>query len=229
MNIGMSRAVSGCVVQQERLNEASLNLANAATTGFKTAALGLVSNNNLVQVREKVIDFSEGAKQATNNKLDLALEGSGFFTVQTNQGPAYTRKGNFSLNQDGLLVTQEGLPVLGQRGTIRIKGHDLTISSDGTIFVDGQEAEKLRLADFAKPYPLSTTSGTLFFSKNQTALEQPAKGTIVRQGQIELSTTNLMREMAKLIQISTNFESCQKVIQTVDELDQKIINETGKV
>jgi len=229
MNIGMHRAISGCVVQQEKLTTASINMANANTVGYKPARLSLSSQNNIVQVDKNVVNFSEGGKQNTFNQLDLALEGEGFFVVQANQGVAYTRKGNFSLNAEGTMVTQEGLPVLGQNGTIRIQGNNFTISGDGTIQVDGTEIDKLRLADFPRPYPFAGNSGTLFYPTTPNVQEQSAKGVVVRQGQLEFSNTNLMEEMTRLIEISNNYESCQKVMQTVDEMDQKIINETKRI
>ena len=228
MNIGMYRAISGCMVQQEKLTTASINMANANTVGYKPARLSLSSQNNSVQVDKNVVDFSEGAKQNTFNHLDLALEGEGFFVVQAHQGLAYTRKGNFSLNAEGIMVTQEGMPVLGQNGTIRIQGNDFTVSGDGTIQVDGTEIDKLRLADFPRPYPFAGNSGTLFYPTTTEIQEQSAKGVVVRQGQLELSNTSLMEEMTRLIEISNNYESCQKVMQTVDEMDQKIINETRR-
>jgi len=234
MNIGMYRAVSGCVVQQERLDAASTNMANANGIGYKAARLSVGGNNDAVQVDGKFIDFSEGARQNTDNKLDLALEGDGFFVVQTPKGrPAYTRKGNFSLNAQKVLVTQDGLPILGQNGPVQIAGNDISISSDGAIQVDGIAVDKLRLATFPQPYPFDTNSGSLFFPKTQgdgqAAQEIPAQGVVVQQGQIELSNTNLMKEMARLIEISTSYESCQKVVQTVDEMDQRIISETNKM
>lgn len=239
MNIGMYRAVSGCVVQQERLDTASTNMANANDIGYKAARLSVGlkgmpnSHNDAVQVGGKFIDFSEGARQNTNNKLDLALEGDGFFVVQTPKGNAYTRKGNFSLNAQKVLVTQDGLPILGQNGPVQIMGNDIRISGDGAIQVDGMEIDKLRLATFPQPYPFDTNSGSLFFPKaqdnGQVVQESPAPSAVVQQGQIELSNTNLMKEMARLIEISTSYETCQKVIQTVDEMDQKIISETNRM
>jgi len=242
MNIGMYRGMSGCLVQQERLDAASTNMANANDFGYKAARLSLQSNNDAVQVGGKFIDFSEGARQNTNNRLDLALQGDGFFVVQTSQGPGYTRKGNFSLNAQKIMVTQDGQPILGQNGPIRIMGNDIRISSDGAIQVDGRPVDKLRLATFPQPYPFDTNSGSLFFPKATTGTmgttgttgtagvqEKPAQDVVVQQGQIELSNTNLMKEMTRLIEISTGYESCQKVIQTVDEMDQKIISETNKV
>jgi len=233
MNIGMYRAVSGCMVQQERLDAASTNMANANDIGYKAVRLSVGFNNDAAQIDRKSIDFSEGARQNTNNKLDLALEGDGFFVVQTPKGVAYTRKGNFSLNAQKILVTQDGQPVLGQNGPVQIRGNDIRISSEGEVQVDGMAVDKLRLATFSQPYPFDTNSGSLFFpasqSNGQSVQEKPAQGVVVQQGQIELSNTNLMKEMARLIEISTGYESCQKVIQTVDEMDQKIISETNRM
>ncbi len=228
MDIGMSRAISGCIIQQERLHTSTINLANANTIGFKEAHLQFSVNNDLVQVEGKSLNFTAGNKQNTANQLDLALEGKGFFTIEMPNGDvAYTRKGNFLLNQEGIIVTQEGSPVLGKKGIIRTQGGDITISADGSVKANGEEIDKLRLADFAEPYPFTTDSGTIFFPQ-AGAQEQPLAGTIVRQGQLELSNVNLMREMSRLIEISTNYESCQKVIQTIDEMNRKIINQTAQ-
>ncbi|MEW6379295.1 MAG: flagellar hook-basal body protein [bacterium] len=229
MNIGMYRAVAGCLVQQERLDAASTNMANSNAIGYKAARLSVGFNGDVAQVDRKSMDFSEGARQNTNSRLDLALEGDGFFVVQTAQGPAYTRKGNFSLDARGGLVTQEGLPILGQNGPVRITGNDISITADGTIQVDGQVVDKLRLATFPRPYPFDTRSGSLFFLQSPGVREQPAQGAVVQQGQVELANVNLMKEMARLIEISTTYESCQKVIQAVDEMDQKIITETNRM
>ncbi|MGA1874509.1 MAG: flagellar basal body rod C-terminal domain-containing protein, partial [bacterium] len=123
----------------------------------------------------------------------------------------------------------EGLPVLGQKGPIYVHGHNFGVSGDGTVMVDGFQVDKLRLAGFSSSSPFETCTGTLFFKKDPHTREQPAQGIIVRQGQLELSNVNIMKEMTRLIEISAHYESCQKMIQTIDEMDQKVINETGRI
>ena len=97
------------------------------------------------------IDFSNGPIIHTGNSLDLALEGSGFFQVQTSEGIRYTRDGAFTLNNEGTLVTLNGEAVLGESGPITVKGRAINISRDGQIFDENGRVDTLAITDFQNP------------------------------------------------------------------------------
>jgi len=116
--LGLYHAVRGSFVQELRLDTIANNLANVTTPAFKQDRL-IFSD---LLARRTQASFRQGDIQPTNNNLDLAINGSGFFKVQLAQGVGYTRSGNFVLSKDGRLVTRDGYPVLGNRGPITITG-----------------------------------------------------------------------------------------------------------
>jgi len=171
--------------------------------------------------------FSPGQLKHTGNALDLGLDGNGFFCVKTPEGVQYTRKGNFSLNQEGVLSTQEGLPVLGNGGEIKIDGRDIVVDVEGNISVDGKQIDTIKIADFPQPYALEKVGDTLFVPIDPRVSEDIAEGVKVSQGFIELSNVDAVRVMTEMIEVLRAYESYQKVIRSVDEITSKAINEVG--
>ena len=151
MSQGIYIALSGAKLQQRRLELLSNNLANASTTGYKTDNISAASFevtldeymtddgnfNNLTYTKTGQVstDFSKGSMKNTGSPLNLALDGPGFFVVETPFGERYTRQGDFSLNKDGELVTHEGYKVKG-RGLSDLGDGNLHINSDGDVYLD---------------------------------------------------------------------------------------------
>lgn len=240
---------SGAVVQQLRLEILANNLANLGTSGFKRDLAVFSAAAPEAQTARspgapasgdprfplpvlpfgQSVDFSQGALETTDRPLDVALDGGGFFAVQTPGGVEYTRQGSFSLDAESRLVTSEGFPVLGESGPITIDGNRVTITGEGDILVDDNEAGRLRIVDFSKPYRLKRTEGTRFVPESaNTGAERPEAVNVV-QGAVEVSNTDAITAMTQMIEVNRLFESYQKVIQTTGEMDQKAARELGRI
>jgi flagellar basal-body rod protein FlgG len=245
MNSGMYAALSGNIVAQQRLDVLTNNLANVNTAGFKRdrmvfeSVLGAVKNPSqavesltnapVLSGTSFATDFSAGPLKQTGNTLDLALEGDGFFVVNTPEGRAFTRQGNFHLDSGGKLVNSEGYEVLANGGPVTINGGKVDVDGKGGIFVDGNQVASLEVVDFPKPYTLQKAGGVQFMPAGSGADEQPARNTGIRQGFLEESNVNPLLEMAQLIETNRYYESCVKMVQSYDNLASKAANELGKL
>jgi flagellar basal-body rod protein FlgF len=243
---GMLEASRGAIKEELRMDYIANNLANSTGIGFKKDRLsfkqmldqngetitpqtkatseGLPSDPCLVTV---TIDMNEGDIQTTGNKLDLAISGDGFFKVSTPEGVRYTRKGNFTLDSTGTLITQDGYPVMGKGGNITISGSNVAIGDQGTISVDETNIGQLDIVTFENTNNLSKDGQNLF--RNDSGDPEKAVGSdmTVKQGYVELSNVNVAEEMVNMIHSMRAFESYQKAIKAVDELNNKVINEVG--
>ncbi len=245
MNSGMYAALSGSVASQQRLDVLANNLANVNTAGFKRDRMvfesmlaavknpsqesGTLTDTTSIPKINFTTDYSAGPVKATENSLDVALDGDGFFVLETPQGKGYTRQGNFHLDAGGRMVSAAGYPVLGNGGPITIKGGSVKIDASGGVFVDGNRVAGIDLVDFPKPYPLEKKGETLFIPAASGASETPAKNTSVRQGFLEQSNVNPILEMTQLIETTRYYESCLKALRNYDEIAGKAANELGKV
>jgi len=233
MDSGMYAALSGNLVAMRRLDVVANNLANIGTAGFKKDRImfeSLLENAATPnQTRDRMdTDYSLGPSRHTGNSLDLAVEGDGFFVVNTPQGTAYTRQGRFHLGANGRLLTSEGYEVQGG-GAITITGSNLVIDTKGRISVAGKEIATLDIVDFPKPYSLKKVGSTLFVPGDDQTATQTPRNLLVRQGYLEESNVNSIQEMAQLIETNRFFEACQKVMKSYDEIKDKAANEIGKL
>ncbi len=242
-------AGAGALLQQMRLDTIANNLANVATAGYKQDKMIFRSNPKEQQPEsglsplpvagqvispyappmDQIIDFSQGPLEQTGNPLDVAIEGPGFFKVQTPEGVRYTRRGSFILDDQGVLSTPEGYPVLGQGGTITIEGSRIEIHQDGTVTVDGDEAGQLEVVDFRQPYKLKRQGRSLFAPETAAVQEIPAEGGMLSQGFVERSNVEAIRAMTEMIETLRIFESYQKVMRSIDDAEAKTVNEVGKL
>lgn len=226
------------LVEQEVVAD---NLANVGTTGFKR---GEVFRRAMVEAdfrlrgkwpyggREVVTVFEQGPLRRTGNPLDLALDGDGFFTVQTPHGVRYTRNGNFTFDHRGVLVTSNGYPVLGENGPIQVWGEEMTkvaVGEDGQVFVDGDLVDRLLLVDFEKPYRLARAGESLFVPRDGAGPGIPISSVKVRQGYLEESNVRAIEEMVKMITIFRRYQSDQVAIKCQDESLKRVINDVGRV
>ena len=241
-------SAAGAMAYEKRMQVISNNLANINTSGFKKDKGHFQIINSPDSIKEDLeknsiseekqqpplwlqfetrTDFSAGSLKITGNPLDLALEGDGFFCIKTEQGTQYTRNGNFSLDQDGMLVTMDGLPVLGEGGPINIEGDTFTVGVKGNISVDGNLVDTIKIVGFEKPDALEKTGNSLFAIDDKNAVESRMENTGVSQGFIELSNVNAIRMMTEMIEVLRGYESYQKAIKTADEANAKAINDVG--
>lgn len=221
----MSYAVQGALRQERRFEVLANHMANVGTTGFKAQTL---SFDNMLQAHMN-IDTTQGTLLSTESPLDVAISGDGYFKIQTNQGIRYTRNGNFSLDAEGVLVNNEGDVVLGENGPITIDGTDISIGKNGEIDVDGSVAGKLLIVDFKMIGGLEKKGDSLFAYSGPEKDEIPAGKFEVRQGSLEQSNVETMVEMTRMIETNRFYESFQKLMQTIDELDGKAITDVGLV
>jgi len=244
---GLYTGASGMLAESMRTDVISNNLANVNTAGFKkdvavtkdfasmlitrindgadTPVIGSVGVGTVVD--EVATIYSTGMMKNTGNDFDVAIEGKGFFTVQTPQGIRYTRNGTFVKDAKGDLVTQDGYPVLGQKGPIRIQGSKMVVSDDGSVLVDNTEVGKLNVVEFANEKQLVKEGNSLFVAPPDQQTN-PATGG-VRQGFLEMSNVNVISEMVNLITNYRTYEINGKVVQAHDQLIDKAVNEVGKI
>jgi len=160
LNSGMYNALRGCLVQEFRLKTISNNLANAGTTGFKKDEL---SFDQWLQVHQQT-NMEQGSLRHTENMLDMALSGDGFFKVSTGAGTRYTRNGTFQIDFEGRLVTSEGDPVMGQSGPIVVDGGNVTVDAIGGVSVDGRKWTSWPLLHLIKPNKLKRITPLTMFT-----------------------------------------------------------------
>jgi flagellar basal-body rod protein FlgF len=227
MLLQMTRPVQGGLRQQRKLDVIANNLANTDTPGFKGDILSF--DDTLKATR--TIDFTQGPLRQTGNKLDVAIQGEGFFQVLTPQGIRYTRDGNFTLDSNGEIITQQGFPVMGDGGPIAIPitGNDIGISQTGDIEVDGATIDRFKVVTFADLNKLDKQGNSLFVYQGPQTDQRPATQATVHQGALEQPNTAVVKEMSKMVETMRLFEAYQKVIQSFDETDTKAINEIGLV
>jgi flagellar basal-body rod protein FlgF len=232
---GMIESTRGCLKEEMRMDVISSNLANTNVVGFKKDRISFqkllqkVDQNGPVPALVTVkTDMEQGDVRSTENTLDVAIVGKGFFKVLTPEGVLYTRKGNFDLDGEGSLITQDGKTVLGVNGSINIQGKSIEIEADGLIYVDGIQTGQLDVVDFDNYENLVKVGRGLF--KNVSGNEiGKAPDTIIRQGALELSNVNVAEEMISMIHSLRAFESYQKSIKAIDELNNQAINQVGRL
>ncbi len=241
MSISMKELGARAVLQELRLDVISNNLANVNTTGFKedTVAFRIPSQGVVGTTRERwiwdpyktaetTIQLSQGQLRETGGPLDLALHGDGFFCVQGEFGEEYTRRGDFKVNAEGVLVTAGGLPVLGRRGEIRLRGGDVQVDDRGNIIAGGVPVDAIKIVDVEDPAMLSK-SGDAMYRLHEDEKPVEADNVTVRQGFLESSNVQPIKAMTDMIDVLRTYESYNKILQVLNETTQKSINEVGRL
>ena len=218
------------------------NLANVATPGFKAEAevfttvpirsqsFGSPQKLAYVQDFATARDYSAGPMNPTGNDLDMAIQGNGFFVVQTPNGPRYTRFGHFQLNAAGQLVTKQGFPVLSGGAPVSIDPDDgpVQVAGDGTISADRTQQGnaqvvygKLDVVDFQDRAQLKPEEGVLF-TTNAPPIQvaQPA----VVQRMLEQSNVQPIKELTTMIWVQRSYESVQRFLDGEDDRMKRAIN-----
>ncbi len=222
-------AVAAMSMKEMELEVISHNLANASSYGFKEgkvsfeAVLSEEKNNNgepkVVNRANITTNFSPGATIQTNNTFDLALQGDGFFEVQTDHGNFYSRDGAFTLNAQGQLVTLHGDPVMGVSGPVQIGTKSkVEISESGQVNGDGEDLGQIKVVSFDDKQKLSAVGNGLFEAKDGVAAK-PTTDTQILQGKLESSNSQMTTNMVRLIEVMRQYESYLKVIQAQKDID----------
>lgn len=252
-------ALFGALSNETRLNLIANNLANANTAGYKADKVSFQdvfqrmatdyspdARNDLTQknllprpvvvakprLAEQTVDLTQGGLEATNNPLDMALTGPGFFRVQTPEGQFLTRNGQFFRNNVGMLVTNQGYPVLGQSGPLTLPdGNAITVTRDGQLSVDGQLVGSIDIVDVAEPKLLKKYGQSMFMGPNNTQpVTRPIDRTTtgVNQGYIEKPNVQVVTEMVGMIEAQRSFEAYSKIISSTQDMDQNAVNKVGE-
>lgn len=278
---GLYTGASGMVVQMHRMDAIANNMANVDTTGYKRDVTVMkafpqmlirrLGDNGVYRfpfgsidtapvvgelgtgaaVNEVYTVFSQGALKQTGNPFDLAIDGKGFFEVQTPQGVRYTRNGTFLINKNGMLVDQAGNAVLGDKGPIYLKKNNFVVLKDGRIYQNAKFAgdphrlvsnaentwnnkelvDRLKIVTFNEDRYLKKQGNSMWKATDFSGPPKPVDlggKTQIEQGFLETSNVNAVTAMVDMIQVNRAYEASQKTIQTQDTLAGKLINDAAK-
>lgn len=267
--------LSGQIAQQRKVETIANNIANANTAGFKKDRLtfkehltaldkGLEdvdipredwspkdfyrtqgSQNAHVKVDGSYTVHEQGQLNPTNNPLDFALHGKGFFEVLTPHGVRYTRKGNFTISKDGELITDSGFKLLSasqnnktnnSEATTNInerlikipQGSIISVSKEGDIFSKNGLLRKVSVVEFSDINALKKQGSSLYINNHEKNIQRENIQTSVNQGFVEGSNVNAVQEMSELIRAHRHFENIQKAINTYDSISGKAVNDIAK-
>ena len=235
MQKGIYIALSGAVLNQKQMETVAQNIANVDTTGYKKDSLtfqqylipqDVVNPDPDGRVMSALSSFntdhSQGNFLKTENPLHVAVDGTGLIALE---GNLYTRRGDFTKDSNGYLVTSSGVKVLGAKGPIRLPDGTIAVSQSGEITVNGTPVDTMKVKDLAEATALSKVGESAFTS---TQIGTQSKS-LLKQGYLEKSNVDSMKEMVNMIQTLREFESYQKAIQTFDAAAGKVNNDIGRL
>jgi flagellar basal-body rod protein FlgG len=279
---GWFTGASGMRAQQWRLDAIANNLANVDTNGYKRDVAAFKAFPELlarrqsddgvymhpfgsadvapivgkmgtgVELNELFTVFEQGALKETTSDFDLALDGKGFFSVNTPWGERYTRNGSFHLGKEGYLVTKEGYQVMGENGPIRVKENNFQIDKNGGVWInaaieddpevmvsrqnnnweDTVQHDTLKLVEFDLDRYLEK-KGSSLYAESETSgpatIIEEGKRPQVLQGFLETSNVNPVMEMVQMIEVNRAYEANQKVIQVEETALGTLINQVARV
>jgi flagellar basal-body rod protein FlgF len=238
-----SAVASGLRARFESLDMLANNLANAGTRGFKAdrefyslyiaeeARAGDENTVTMPLIQRAWTDLSQGLLQPTENPLDVALNGKGFFAVDGPGGPLYTRNGSFQVSSAGYLETTDGYRVRSEAGRpIQVSPNAaVAIDKNGTVRQNGNEVARLAVVGFTNPDALQKYGLTYFSATPDAGVPSRPAGTEVRQGQLEAANVGTAESAVRLVSILRQFEALQKVLGVSSEMDRKVVEEVAKV
>lgn len=228
---------SGMAVRQEKIDLLAHNLANANTVGFKMGEVVLEERHleipggrsdapSHVRLVERRTDFSPGELQYTGEPLDVALGQEGFFLIQAPDGVKLTRDGRFSLDGEGRLVLR-GMPVLGESGEIRSDGGGLLINKEGNVSSGSTPLGKLKIVRVNEPQKLTALGDGLYAVPDGVSFQEVSKVEVF-PGHLEMSNVNSIKCMVQMIEAVRAFEMNQRMVQTLDRLGEKAVQELSR-
>ncbi len=244
----MSAVVSALRADQSRLEQASLNAANATTPGYKRTSLVALSFSEVMDGQQpasarsadqwvapsytlnKVTDFAAGSLQHSGRTLDVAVEGRGFIQLTNGSRTWLTRTASLQVNELGELVGSNGLKVVGLGGDLHPgTDNDLTIAADGELTRGGQSIGRIELALPKDEAQLTSDDGVLFVAASDKLDTTSADAGVIRSGFLEGSNTNNLKEMLSVMESVRHFESLIRLAQGYDDVMGKSIQKLGEV
>lgn len=265
---GIYSALSGSLAQSLKIDTIANNIANVNTTGFKkdqqtfgeyltavekqpvqlksakpSNSLDNFYNMNgtdksFVDSTGTFTNFEQGSLKHTGGKLDVAIDGEGFFEIQTPQGVRLTRAGNFTVNSNGELVNKDGHYVMlesnseneenGAATAQFSQGSQPYISDSGDVFDGEKKIGRLSIVKVDNPDSLQKVGNNNFDIKpNMESGKNSIQYASLKQGYLETSNVNIVAEMTDMIMAQRVFEGTQKAIQAYDQMEDKLINQVG--
>ena len=262
---GLYNLTSGMLTQRRNLDVISSNMANVSTIGYKADQLssstfrnelmGRTGNTDKANAkaladvtmaripRETITDFTQGLFRPTERKLDLAINGDGFFQVRNDEGVRYTRSGSFNLNNEGYICVQDGSLLLGENGPIQVfhpQAGELTkdgvsalelnmeniqVDANGVVYdKDGNFLDQIQLATVADPAQL-VKEGEFFTGGGAVSYMDGA----IIQGYLEDSNVDSLREMVSMIESQRHLQSAAQALKIYDQMIGKATTEIGKI
>lgn len=250
---GLYLSGTGMLTQRNKMDVITNNLSNIDTPGFRSEKMLSRSFQDLlierqndpavirasrqvgglgtgIHIDEIGLSFRQGALEQTDLTTDVAIEGDGFFVVNTPDGERYTRAGNFHITAEGLLVDNEGNAVQGDGGDITLESDRFTITETGRIFNadNNQEVGQLRIVEFENPENLREEAGTRFYEYENAGMVDPAQNSVVVQGFLEMSNVETAQQMVDMIIASRAYESSQRAVSMIDETLDRAVNDVAR-
>lgn len=253
---GLYTSAAGMLTQWNRQSVLANNLANADTVGFKKdealvraypqmvvhrtndawlkmsrftlelrPPIGLLGTGSEVEEVEPVM--TQGKVRKTGNPLDMAIEGEGFFVIQTPQGERFTRDGGFSLDRQGFLVNKNGARVLGVDGPIQLGPGRLVVDEAGRLFIDGEQAGQLLIAGFIEPQGLEKEGDNLFRQTGRSGLPVQTEDFVLHQGMLEYPNLEVVLEMVEMINAFRAYEANARAVSSQESTLDRLINAVG--
>lgn len=232
MSDGLYVAMSGAVAQERAMDVTANNVANANTAGFRAErvtfeeVLAGEGNLSFVTAEEGTVDTSRGELRTTGNPLDVAVDGEGWFAMETPQGPRYTRSGAFRIGPEGALIDERGNGVLdvGNKPLLIPAGaNDVTVDPAGQVLADGVPIGQIQIVQL-NDGKLRNEGGNLYSAPGGV---KPVEKSAVVTGHLEQANFDPVRGMVDLIRISRNHESLHQMMTTYREIDQRVVREIG--
>lgn len=245
MSTDLYLALSGAMTRLRELDVVANNLANAETTGFKRETpifavaleaslrdvtrerVGGVPGRVFAETRATRLDLAPGPIARTSGPLDVAIDGPGFFEVETPAGPRYTRAGSFVVDPQGRLTTPDGFPVLGTGGPIAVGDRPVEIRASGAV-VDDREDEvgRLRVVRFDAPENL-VKEGSGLFRAGEDLAPLPVENPELIERSLERSNVRPVEELASLVALQRSFDAAMRVLETGDRVTGQLLREVS--
>lgn len=241
---GIYVALSGLRNRAEQLDQVAGDIANSQTAGYKSVRSASVASErttfaaslqSAIDVAKggSRIDFSAGTAAPTGRGLDFAIDGPGFFAVDTPDGVRFTRDGHFQRGPDGTLQTADGLAVQaasagGEFESLMLGPGEVSVDSRGTVLVNGAPSGTLRIVDFSDYAALTRDTSSRFKAGEGAGLVESSPA-VVKSGALEQSNVSLAERLVQVTEISRTFEALQRGVSVLmNDVDGRAITELGR-